>query len=101
MRIKQGVRIHGMKPETLIGMMITDSVYKSFGKELVVTSGTEGSHSERSKHYAGLAFDCRIRYFDDKTKKHVEQALVRELGDDFIVLNESTHFHIQWSPKKP
>ena len=40
---------------------IADQVYEAHGEnELVVTSGTEGTHSPGSLHYVGLAVDLRL-----------------------------------------
>jgi len=98
MRLKPGVRIGGLKPEMVMASNIVGSVYQNFNKELVITSGTEGSHSLRSAHYRGEAIDTRIYYFAEDILEDVERALKTALGPDFIVLLEDTHFHIEWRP---
>jgi len=98
MKLKAGVRIGGIRPEAVVGMMLVDSVYQEIGFELTVTSIGEGKHKTRSDHYDGRAFDCRTRFFTDKQKESVVDSVKSALGDDFIVILESTHMHISWRP---
>ena len=100
MRLKKGVRIHGARPEIIIGMMVADSIYKEYGQELVITAIADGKHVERSDHYDGAGFDCRTRYFGEDEKESAQWALQAALGQDFIVILESTHIHISWRPKR-
>jgi len=99
-RLKEGVRIHGVRPELIIGMIVADSIYKQYNQELVITSIADGKHVERSDHYHGAAFDCRTRYFGEDEKESVQWALQAALGQDFIVILESNHMHVGWRPKR-
>lgn len=60
-RLKEGVRTLNTKIETVIALMQTSSIYEDFGISggCVVTSLTEGRHSETSLHYYGYAADIR------------------------------------------
>ena len=60
MTLKPGVRIAGIRPETVLGILAADQVYRDHDTDMVVTSVCEGKHSKGSLHYAGCAFDCRI-----------------------------------------
>jgi len=105
MRLKAGVRINGMKPEALIGMMICDSIYAEEVLDCVVTSGTEGKHGSSSRpslHYAGMAFDLRSYY---QTASAEQQEALRArlkdaLGMDFDVVREPNHYHVEYQPKE-
>lgn len=99
MKIKTGVRLTGLQPQMVLAAIIVDGVYQRYGQELVITSGVEGSHSETSRHYAGLAIDCRTRYFDPDDIPTIKAALEEALGDDYLVLFEGNHFHIGFKPK--
>ena len=92
----------GVKPETIRGMHIVANIYKSLGKELTVTSVCDGEHKNGSKHYQGLAFDCRT--WRDSTgvqmtpkEKEVLAKYCRDaLGDDWDVVIEKTHMHVEY-----
>lgn len=99
MRIKPGVKIKGIKPETTVGMMIVDSVYKSFNAELIVTAVTDGEHMKGSLHYEGLAFDCRTHMFSKKMQDKVYLAIKGALGSEWDVVMHKTHIHIEFDPK--
>ena len=61
MLLKKGVRIVGVKPEIILGIMVVDQIYKDLGHTsgVVVTSIMDGRHSKNSRHYIGLAVDFR------------------------------------------
>ena len=101
MRIKKGVKLFGLRPEMVVGLMVCDSVYKEFGKELVVTSLTDSKHSAKSAHYNGCGADLRTHYFTEDELRRVHSKLESELGGDFVVLLESDHFHISYKPGRP
>lgn len=80
-------------------LMAGDKVWKDYGEELVVTSGTDGVHSAGSLHYYGLAVDFRTRYFDKDVKVEVYKSLKEALSDDYQVVLEPTHMHIEFDPR--
>jgi len=63
-----------------------------------VTSGSEvyKHTANRSAHYRGDAIDVRSRTVADPVV--TRQAIADLLGADFVVILESNHFHIHWSP---
>ena len=95
MKIKSGVRLHGVRPETVVAMMVVSSL---LGDRFVVTSAIEGKHSRKSKHYTGCAFDVRTHNLDNPLS--TRNALAGLLGSDFDVILESDHIHIEWDPKE-
>ncbi len=99
MTLKPGVRILGVKPETVVGMAVVDTVYTAFDKNLVVTSVVEGSHSRGSLHYSGLAFDCRLPGGVTDYKAFVA-GLQNALGGDFDVVLEGDHIHVEFQSKE-
>ena len=84
-----------MRP-VLIG---SNDIWEEHGEELVVTGGLEGTHSAGSLHYYGRALDLRTRYFSDQTKREVTRKLREFLGEDYDVVLESSHCHIEWQVK--
>jgi len=99
MRFKQGVKVNGIKPEMTIAMVVCDGIYKSFGQELVITSVTDSVHSVGSLHYVGYSFDARIRDFLSSDLEHIHKSIKANLTDEFDVVLEATHFHIEFQPK--
>lgn len=68
--------------------------------EIMITSGSEGTHLPNSKHYTYMAVDLRCNDFSEKGKRKLIENLQIELGPDFTVLHEGSgtpneHIHIQ------
>ena len=99
MRLKPGVRALGLKPEILLAIMVAESVF--LPDELVITSITEGRHSRGSEHYTGMAFDARIRDVGKSRAKEITRNIHVGLGDDYDVVLEETHLHVEFDPKSP
>ncbi len=101
MQLKEGVRIQGMRPEILFAVIVADGLWKENRQELVVTSVMEGSHSRGSLHYAGQAVDLRIKGIDSATpRERLGKELQARLGQDFDVVLESDHIHVEYQPKE-
>ena len=101
MFIKSSASVEGCRAEILrAAIEIIDPIFREFGEEAVITSGTEKhKHSvKRSRHYSGDALDFRHRFFTLPEKNRVLQELTRQLGNDFVVVLESTHYHIHYAP---
>lgn len=109
MQLKQGVKIEGIKPECLVGLIIVDRYFSEQKTDFVVTSVKDGKHGENSLHYGGYAFDVRIRHLDgipasfsseDKLMAMTYAKDLRErMGGLFDVVVESDHIHIEYDPK--
>ncbi len=96
MMILEGVAIAGIRPELLLALCIADKIYDQLGHELVITSALDGEHMRGSLHYVGAAADLR-RPSDD-----VELITVRlrdALGENYDVVLETLHIHIEFQPK--
>ena len=97
MKFKKGVEysIDGIVKILMAG----ERVYKDFNTELVVTSLMDGRHMEGSKHYTGNAADFRIWNFEAHELPYVVKQLKNILGNDYDVVLESTHIHVEYDPK--
>ena len=99
MRVKDNsIRVGGIRPELLIAVMVANEVYTEIGKELVITSVTDGKHSDTSLHYTGSAFDCRI--YDDSDMEFVITKMKDRLKIDYDVVLEGNHIHVEYQPRK-
>jgi len=102
--LKPGVRLAGVQPPIAIAINVVHSLWvREFGNEIpcVVTSLTDGKHSNNSLHHCGLAVDFRTRNisrgnaFMEQFKAEIRNAL----GGDFDVILEPTHLHVEYDPK--
>ena len=97
---KTGVGIENATPQLIIGLIVAQYVYDSFGITLVVTSVYDGSHSVRGLHPRGRAADLRTRHFPDELKVDtVVTRLKQSLPAGFDVIQEKDHIHMEYDPK--
>lgn len=98
MKFKPGTRIAGIQPELVLAAVVIDRLFHTNGlPELVITSGVDGKHSKNSLHYVGRAWDIRSWYIDDK--ETFAQKLRESLTEEFDVVVEKTHVHVEFDPK--
>lgn len=101
LKLKPGVKVQGLSNEILLAAVIANTVYASHGYDCVVTSLLDGTHSRTSLHYCGNAIDLRTRIFPSQS---VAIAVVDDLksclGDDYDVVLESDHIHVEYQPKR-
>lgn len=92
--IKPGVKLH---PQTVwaVAIPIIFQVYRDFGVEPVITSGIDGRHSRNSLHYSGMAFDFRTRHVPPGDLAALVATITQALGDEFDVVLESDHLHVE------
>ena len=98
MKLKAGVRVLGLRPEMVLALLVLDSVFKAWGSEFVVTSAVEGEHMRASLHYTGSAVDVRL---PTNAVNEIIAEAARALGEDFDVILETNHIHIEFQPKRP
>jgi hypothetical protein len=73
--------------------------FSAVGKPCVVTSGRDGQHQVNSKHYTNEALDFRTFHLQGNELSTVVQTLKDTLGQDFDVVIEATHIHLEYDPK--
>ena len=98
-KLKAGVSLLGMQPQTLLGMTIAEACYAEKGKSMTVTSVTDHavSRTPSARHKSGLAFDLRILNLTDPMA--MQKEIAERLGDEFDCVLESDHIHVEWDPK--
>jgi len=92
MLIKPGVQMRTLQTQTLLAMLAADFLLHG---ELVVTAVSDGAHSPGSLHYVGYAFDCRLPEHPDSFVKELRL----RLGQEFDVVPEKDHVHVEYQPK--
>jgi len=98
-QFKEGVQLTATEAINKI-LCTADFVYGALGVACWVTAGRDGQHMKESKHYTNEALDLRIRDFKLEDLQSVVQSLQKRLGQDFDVVLEHDHLHIEFDPKK-
>ena len=97
MKIKPGVKIAGVRPELLMGLMVANSIIAyEFNADMIITTCADGTHMAGSKHYIGQAVDIRIGNLSDPVA--VVSRLKFELEELFDVVLEKDHIHFEYDP---
>ena len=103
MFFKDGVKVNGVKPEIALALIACNDVFNYYGKQMVVTSVADGKHSLTSLHYVGFAFDLRgsIAWgFTESELNSIKKDLIEALTDEFDVILEKDHYHIEFQVKR-
>jgi len=101
-KLKKGVTLNGVQPEIVLAILLVRDVLEGMKYDLTVTSLTDGLDWRKSSslHLAGLAFDVRIWDFTEPEElQHVAATFRSALGDEFDVVVESDHIHVEFDPK--
>lgn len=99
MKIKEGVKVDGLKDVIIVILPEIAQLFKLFGLEFVITSAVEGTHMEGSKHPKGLAIDVRLPYKDMSWNYNIVSVLQIILGKNYDVVLEKNHIHIEFDIK--
>jgi hypothetical protein len=85
----------------LLAVLVAERIYQRHLTDLVITSGSDGTHGEKSKHYAGNAVDLRTKTLPGKEiERAVASELQEALGREYLVILETDHIHVQYEPKR-
>lgn len=100
LKFKKGVTLRGLKAETLLAMQVATDVVKEQeeGKDCIITSITDGVHTQGSVHKDGEAFDMRSFHLSNPAK--VAAALKARLPGLYDVVLEADHIHIEADPRR-
>jgi hypothetical protein len=94
-----GVDNTGLKPEALLGLMVVAFYFSTRGWSCRQSSGLEGKHGRNSLHFVGLAFDIGKAGVPTGFREKVRDELAAHLGDQFDVVDEDDHWHIEFQPE--
>jgi RHS repeat-associated protein len=80
-----------------------DDVFNEIAqRDAIVTFTTNGTHDDPdSLHYTGEAIDLRTRDLTDRQRRRAVERLREELGDDYDVVDEGDHIHVEYDPDEP
>lgn len=95
--IKNGVDLRGLSPQMAIAYTIATKCYGQY--DCVITSASDGKHGPNSLHYKGCALDLRTRHLNGQQLQAIYAELKESLGDQFDVVLEADHIHLEYQPK--
>ena len=99
LKLKHSVNPSQIKPEILLAIQVALSIWcRQSEPVLTVTSVADSKHGPASLHYVGYAVDIRIRELHNNPKL-LSDALRSALVDDYDVILESNHIHVEYQPK--
>ena len=100
-RVKDdSIEVAHLNTGILLALIVADQVYSAYGYETVITSGNDASHSKTSLHYANQAVDLRTRHLRDSDKTKISEDIKSRLGQDFDVVLETDHIHLECQPRR-
>jgi len=101
-RYKPGVKVKGIQPEIVLAIQVAYSGYRDMYQsgDMVVTSVMDGVHSANSLHYKGLAVDLRTRDMHLGDLERWVGGIKECLTDEYDVVLERNHIHIEYQPKE-
>lgn len=101
LKLKEGVRLASLQPQMLVVVLVMNELYAKNHVDCTITSAADGKHKDHSSHYSGNAMDFRIWGLSEPQCKVIVSDAQSALGEDFYVLLESDHIHVQYKPRRP
>jgi hypothetical protein len=99
--IKAGVDLRGLQPQMAIAYTIASAIYlERAGLHCYITSASDGKHGPNSLHYKGMALDLRTRSLRSEQVAPIYKAIKEALGEQFDVVLEQDHIHLEFQPKE-
>lgn len=92
------VNLDGLTQEMLQALLKACIIWRQHGCEtIMITSATDGQHMAHSRHYKGDALDLRSRDLPDSIG--MADQLRDSLSDEYDVILETDHIHVEFDPK--
>jgi hypothetical protein len=98
MKLKDGVKLEGVHWRMFHAAIVAEEVFENHGSELVITSAKDGKHKDGSLHYQGKALDLRTWNIAGREGSVIRE-LQRALGNDFDIVLEKDHIHLEYDPE--
>lgn len=103
MILKDGTKFSDLDSAIVFAAIVANDLWQELGvtSGATLTSGTDGVHSTGSLHYEGRAIDIRIWNLPNggDDAQGAARMLRERLTDDYDVVVESTHIHVEFDPR--
>jgi len=83
----------------LLAAMRIDDILQLMGVECWITSANDLTHMSGSLHYEGRALDFRTRDIPSALLSSFHAKVKSALGNEFDVVLERDHLHVEYQPK--
>lgn len=97
--LKEGMLIKEINPWTMEVLQCLLNVGMAWNYNPTITEGCGAVHMKTSYHYKNLAFDIRTNDLPEAKRVAYHDAIKEELGEEFDIILEGDHIHIEPSPK--
>ena len=97
--IKRGAKVNRLQTEMILAVIVANEAYAKYETECVITEGVGGKHGRGSRHYVGYAIDLRTRNLHESWREIVADDIRERLGEQYDVILESDHIHVEFDPK--
>lgn len=88
----------GVTPKNLVIAAALANAAWDLPFDVVITSGTDGTHMKGSKHYSGNALDVRTSNIPKDWLKVYIDRVKNRLGPDYDLVLEVDHLHVEYDP---
>jgi len=93
-----GCRVQGVQPELILGLLVVNEIFSKNQLDCTITCISDSKHSNGSLHYVGFAADIGLP--PAHLTNVMLEAIKLNLGQDFDVVIEKDHIHIEFQPKR-
>jgi len=108
MRLKPGVQLATLTPQSVMAALVVDGCYRRMGYEATLTSGSDGIHHGQpvagdllDPHLVGKALDFRIHDIRPGDVLQVVASIREDLTTEYVVFwegqgTQNEHIHVQY-----
>jgi len=107
MILKEGTKFSEIDSAILVAACVADGLWQELGVTtgVTLTSGTDGQHSAKSLHYpsnspSGKCRAVDLRIWNVPSAHEAADKLRKRLTNDYDVVLESTHIHVEFDPNE-
>lgn len=95
------VDVARLSEEMVFAWGVVCAVYSDYNNlpNCVVTSANDGTHMSGSRHYTGDALDFRVWAYPENLLSVIVSDIQDILGDEYVVVNEFDHIHVEYERK--
>lgn len=97
MLLRPGVDISRLHRPIRRSLNKVDAIFRRYAQEFIITHTYDGLHSSSSLHYSNDAYDSALPTI---RRREIFVDIQRELGDNYDVIMDKDHYHIEHDPKK-